>query len=147
MANTPLSFVQMLIQKKEHLKVWCTSEVLFFSHYKTQVHVCLNMQQEWSGPCPQVRRSGKSGGAEDEQKEESSASSLGSERFLLAPSQKRGSFSEAPEVSSCCCRSVACQEFCSEKKKSIMWTKTQIYIFITQISFLYFFQFPVLKVK
>lgn len=46
------------------------------------------MQQEWSGPCLQVRRSGKFGGADEEQKEENSASWLGSEIFLLASSQK-----------------------------------------------------------
>lgn len=60
-----------------------------FSHQQTsQLQVYLNMQQEWSGPCLQVRRSGKFGGADEEQKEENSASWLGSERFLLASSQK-----------------------------------------------------------
>lgn len=61
---------------------------------------------------------GKFGGAEDEQKEENSASSLGSERFLLASFQIEVPSAKTPEVSSCCCHSALCQELCSEKNKS-----------------------------
>ncbi len=66
-----------------------------------------------------VRRSGKFGGAEAEQKEWNLASLLGSERFLLASSQKVIlQCSTAPKVISCSCWWITCKECCAGNMKT-----------------------------
>lgn len=113
-ANVPLS----LVRKAMNALGLVHKRVPVFRQQAPQVPVYLNMQQEWSGPCLQVRGSGKFGGADVEQKEESSASSLGSERFLLATSQKEVALAKLQKFSYCsyCCHSFKYQEFCSGRK-------------------------------
>lgn len=87
-----------------------------------------NMQQAWYVSVglalvklQWVRRSGKFGGAKTEQKEQNLASSLGSEKYLLALCQNVGlQRRSALKVISCSCWWVTCKQHCTRHMRKII---------------------------